>query len=131
LSTHELSENFDHDLGSYWEQSYNYHNIGTFLSDQKIYYRANPSDIVNKYYYFGTPSDIFYKILDKFNLENGVSGLYKCNKQVIKDSPLFGEMQNPNPKLPNSENENEPIQSKKFKAKHGPGPHIYEKEFLK
>lgn len=133
LFTHELSEGFDQNLGEHWEQSYKYHNIGSFLSDQKIYYRANPSDQINKYYYFGTPSDIFYRILDKFGLENGVTQTYRCNKQVIKNSPNFGEFQNPNPKYTSTESPVPPATSSglKFKAKSGPGPHIDEKEFLK
>jgi len=130
LFTHELSESFEQDLGTYWEQSYKYHNIGSFLSDQKIYYRANPSDQINKYYYFGTPSDIFYKILDKFGLENGVTQTYRCNKQLIKDSPNFGEMENPNPKYIPPENTQE-SRGIKFRAKNSPGPHVDEKEFLK
>ena len=60
------------------------HNMGMFLSDQPIYYRSADPDDPNKYYYFGKVEDIFYRMLNDFNNENGVTGDYRCTKEIIK-----------------------------------------------
>jgi hypothetical protein len=60
------------------------HNMGMFLSDQPIYYRSADPDDPNKYYYFGKVEDIFYRMLNDFNDENGVTGDYRCTKEIIK-----------------------------------------------
>lgn len=58
--------------------------MGHFLSDQPIYFKSSNTNDPNPYYYFGKISDVFYRMLDDFNKDNGVTAQYRCEKEIIK-----------------------------------------------
>lgn len=69
---------------------------GDFLSDQQVYLKHTFGGEPN-FLYFGKVSDIFYKILDKLNSRNGVTGQYECRKEVINFNPALSDFVQPIP----------------------------------
>jgi len=82
------------DLASYSQFVKGTHQIGLFLSDQKVYSRStNPNTTAP--FYLGKVSDVFYNILRKLNQKYGVNGEYTCSKKAIKYNPELTEYDQP------------------------------------
>ena len=80
--------------------TYATYNIGTFLSDQKIYYQSPPETLVpgqTPYYYFGEVKDIFMKVLSNLNMRNGVTGTYEPQTKVLTYDPNRSDFEQPMP----------------------------------